>query len=153
MEQDELGIVIAAADSGSFSTTQQQRAQALRRALESKDQQAYTPLLAEDITFYSPVEAEPMRGKQGVSRLLSVVFDLFADFVYTGQADGADGDGGWHVLHFRARVGETPLEGVDLVRFDEAGLVSEFTVLVRPLAALNLLHRQIGARLGPPPTG
>ncbi len=148
MEQNEAATT--AVGSGSFSATQQQqRAQTLLRALESKDPQAYIPLLAEDIAFYSPVEAEPMRGKQQVSRLLSVVFDLFDDFHYTGQADGKEH---WHVLHFRAHVADTPLEGVDLVRFNGAGLVSEFTVLLRPLAALNLLHREIGARLGPPPT-
>ena len=140
MEPNDTGMTTSA-------TSSVARADALRKALESKDPDAYTALLAQDILFYSPVEAEPMRGKPVVSLLLGTVFSLFQDFRYTGQADGE----GWHVLHFTARVGDTTLEGVDLVRFDAVGLVSEFKVLLRPLAALEHLHREIGARLGPPP--
>src|ERR1700747_2938065 len=37
---------------------------------------------------------------------------------------------------FRARVGERELEGIDLLRFDADGLISDFTVMLRPLSGL-----------------
>lgn len=127
------------------------RAEVLRQALEAKDQERYTALFAEEVLFYSPIEAEPMQGRQMVSLVLSTVVEMFEDFHYTAQYVGRADSEVQHVLHFTARVGDTMLEGVDLVRFDEAGQVSEFKVLLRPFAALELLHRQMGARLGPPP--
>jgi hypothetical protein len=37
--------------------------------------------------------------------------------------------------------------GVDHLRFDDAGLVSEFTVLVRPLSGLIALAEAMGPRV------
>jgi hypothetical protein len=34
-----------------------------------------------------------------------------------------------------------------MIRFDEAGLITHFKVMIRPLKALNLVHRQMGETL------
>jgi hypothetical protein len=48
---------------------------------------------------------------------------------------------------FRARIGEREVEGIDLLRNDEQGLVADFTVLVRPLSATIALAEAVGSRL------
>src|SRR6266545_3025485 len=59
--------------------------------------------------------------------LLGILLDVFEDFRYTDQLDAADGTRG---LVFRARVGSRDVEGIDLLRFDDAGLIRDLTVMV-----------------------
>ena len=62
-------------------------------------------------------------------------------------------DGPAAALVFQVTVAGYPseVEGVNVVRFDDEGRVRESTVFVRPLAALNVLAREMGRRMGPPP--
>ena len=119
---------------------------ALREAIERKDSACYTALLAEDVRFFTPVESEPVVGREAVGRLLGAVFDVFQDFRYVGQASGD----GLHVLVFQARVGAVRAEGIDLLRIDDEGLIREFTVMMRPLAAVQAMSREMATRFGPP---
>ena len=44
------------------------------------------------------------------------------------------------------------INGVDLIRWDDAGRIVDFKVMVRPLKAMNLLHQKMGellAKLSP----
>jgi hypothetical protein len=45
-------------------------------------------------------------------------------------------------------VGDRELDGVDILRFGEDGLVRELTVMVRPLSAAIALAEVMQARLG-----
>ena len=44
-------------------------------------------------------------------------------------------------------MGERELDGVDILSFDEDGLVRELTVMVRPLSAVTALAEAMQARL------
>ena len=39
------------------------------------------------------------------------------------------------------------VNGVDIIRWNNAGLITEFRVMLRPLKAINLIHEQMGAML------
>ena len=39
------------------------------------------------------------------------------------------------------------VNGVDIVDFDDDGLITQFKVMVRPLQAVNMLWQQMGAQL------
>ncbi len=39
------------------------------------------------------------------------------------------------------------INGVDIIRFDDDGRIVHFKVMVRPLKAVNLLHRLMGEQL------
>jgi hypothetical protein len=110
-------------------------------ALASKDVNRYSEWFADDMKLYTPVREEPSVGKQTACQILSMVFSLFGNFhypdVFTGQRT--------HALIFRAEVKDIPLEGVDYVRTDENGRVTEFSVTMRPLKAINTLSKEIGA--------
>jgi hypothetical protein len=41
------------------------------------------------------------------------------------------------------------LKGIDLIRFDDAGRMIEFEVMVRPIKALQALGDEMGNRIGP----
>jgi len=56
---------------------------------------------------------------------------------FRAAVEGEDGDVA--SLIFSATVGGREVDGLDLLRFDSAGLVSELTVMVRPMSGLHAL--------------
>jgi hypothetical protein len=119
-------------------------AERFRAAVERKDLAAAGELLAPEIVFHSPVTFHPFIGRDTVRRLLAEVIQVFTDFRYTDELemDGA------HALIFRAGVAGTDreIEGIDLLRFDEQGLIADFTVMLRPLSALVPFAQAMGER-------
>ncbi|TDD71415.1 nuclear transport factor 2 family protein [Actinomadura rubrisoli] len=126
-----------------------------RHAVEAKDLAAITRALDPDIEFLSPVMAKPYRGRDAVTALLRVLLEVFEDFRYTDELVGvvAEGSAPSRALVFSARVRGTSVQGLDLLRFGEGGLVTGLTVMVRPLPAAMTLARVVGRRMeetGPP---
>ncbi len=112
-------------------------------ALASKDVNRYSQWFADDMRLYVPVYEEPLVGKQAACQILPVVFSIFENFHYPDVFVGQQ----THALVFRAEVGGIPLEGVDYLRTDENGLVTEFSVTMRPLKAITTLVKEIGAKM------
>ena len=118
-------------------------ADAFRRAIEAQDYTALMQTFAPDIVFHSPIVYHDYVGRDAVGPVLAAVMDVFVDFSYVEEFTSHDGK----VLLFRTRVGERDLEGVDILKFDAAGLVREFTVMVRPYSAATALRAAMAARL------
>ena len=116
-----------------------------RTAVESGDKQAMAAAMAPDVVFNSPVKHVPFEGRQAVEILFAALLETFEDFRYTDEFDAADGS---RALIFRARVGDRELEGIDILRFDDEGLVADFTVMVRPLTGAMALAEAVGRKLG-----
>ncbi len=51
------------------------------------------------------------------------------------------------MLEFKTTVEGVEIDGVDIIAWDAAGRIVDFKVMVRPLKAINLLHRLMGERL------
>lgn len=105
-------------------------------------------LLADDVVFYSPVVYTPQRGKEVTSLYLqaaAVTLPGEGDqaFRYTKQVLGGD----VAVLEFETSLGGKYVNGVDIIRCDEAGRIVEFRVMLRPLQAVNAVHAAMGAML------
>jgi hypothetical protein len=117
-------------------------AAAFRAAVERHDVEAVRELLAPDIVFHSPVTFHPFVGRDTVMALLSLVSQTFEDFRYTDEltVDGA------HALIFRAGIDGKELEGIDLLRFDQEGLIDDFTVMLRPLSGLIPFAQAMGEK-------
>jgi hypothetical protein len=117
-------------------------AAAFRAAVERGEIGSTAELLAADVVFHSPVTFHPFIGRETVSALLALVADTFEDFRYTDEleSDGA------HALIFRASVEGKELEGIDLLRLDEQGLIADFTVMVRPLSGLLPFAQAMGEK-------
>ncbi|MBC7768111.1 MAG: nuclear transport factor 2 family protein [Phycisphaerales bacterium] len=96
-------------------------------------------------TFRSPMAFKPYHSAEAATLLLRTVMTVFEDFTYHRQAASADGQS--VVLEFSARVGERSLKGVDLIAFDEDGLIIDFEVMIRPMNSLQALGAAMGERL------
>lgn len=115
-----------------------------RAAVESDDHTAMEACLAPDVVFRSPAVHTPYEGREATMQVLRAVTTVFEDFTYVDELTGADGTG---VLVFTTRVGDRQVQGIDLLRFGDDGLVTEFTVMVRPLKGLLALVEAMGSAL------
>ncbi|MFD5100988.1 nuclear transport factor 2 family protein [Streptomyces albidochromogenes] len=124
-----------------------------RAAVEKEDVAALAGLFTEDIRLYSPVKFQPFEGKPMVMGLFGVLLRTFEDFRYVGAYEGAaetsaDGkEAPSAVLIFRAVVNGKEIHGMDLLHFDDQGLIKEFTVMVRPQSAVQALGQAVLAGL------
>jgi hypothetical protein len=114
-----------------------------KEAVEARDFDAAIECLAPDVTFNSPVAHKPFEGKEAVAGVLRAVSETFEDFHYTDQLE----DGNTHALVFRARVGDKELEGLDLLRMNDDGLIENFTVMVRPASGLMALGQAMAPKV------
>ena len=120
--------------------------EAWHRFVASGDPEILAPLLSEHIVFRSPIVQSPIPGRAATLLVLTTVVQIFENFTYhrtfvAGSHDVA--------LEFAANIGKWQLKGIDLVKFEEAGEMIEFEVLIRPIKALQALAEEIGARIGP----
>ena len=111
-------------------------------AVQSGDFEAAIELLADDVVFRSPVVFSPYAGREAVGVLLRAVSRVFEDFRYTRMI----GDERDHALVFEARVGDRQIEGCDFIHLSDSGLISEFTVMVRPLSGALALAEAMRAQ-------
>ena len=51
------------------------------------------------------------------------------------------------IVEFKSEIEGITINGVDIISFDETGCITHFKVMVRPLKAMNLLHRKMGEML------
>jgi SnoaL-like domain len=113
--------------------------------MKSHDNAALWDLLDPDAVFESPVVHTPQRGRDIAFKYLSSAGKVLggAGFVYTGEWRSDLGV----VLEFETEIEGIKLNGVDIIRFGDDGRVVHFKVMVRPLKAINLLHRLMGEQL------
>ena len=116
-------------------------------------------LLDDDVVFYSPIVYTPQKGKAITTLYLQAAGQaLPGDEPASGAADNAVPDGGFRytksvlagdtaVLEFETTVEGKYVNGVDIIRCNDAGRIVEFRVMIRPLQAVNLVHRQMAATL------
>jgi hypothetical protein len=109
-------------------------------------------LLADDVVFWSPVVFTPQRGKEITTRYLeaaaaSLGGDATGDpaqaFRYTKQVVAGD----TAVLEFETTLHGKYVNGVDIIRCDDAARIVEFRVMMRPLQAIQAVHEEMGRRL------
>ncbi len=117
------------------------------RMIDSQDLSRLPELLHPQAVFRSPMAYKPYESAAAVSLILNTVVTVFEGFSYHRQLASADGLN--VVLEFSARVGDRQLKGVDVIRFDEAGLITDFEVMVRPMSGLQALGEEMGRRLAP----
>ena len=102
-------------------------------------------ILNDSAVFRSPMAFKPYVSATAVNLILNTVMKVSTQFEYHRQMVSEDGLS--VVLEFSAVVDGKSLKGIDLIRFDEAGLIVDFEVMVRPFNALQALGAEMGARL------
>lgn len=114
--------------------------------IASRDLAALQTLIHPDAVFRSPVAHTPYQGRDALVLALSTVIDVFEEFAY--HREFVTDDGLNVVLEFSAHVGGKKLKGVDLIKFDDQGLIREFEVMIRPASGLMALGEEMGKRVG-----
>ena len=115
-----------------------------RAAIEAGEIDEALACMTPEVVLHSPVTFKPFEGREAVATLFGILFRTFEDFRYVGEYDAEDGS---EVLHFRTRIGDRDVEGIDMIHYDADGMIDDFTVFVRPLSAVNALRDSIGAQL------
>jgi hypothetical protein len=113
--------------------------------MRSKDEAALWDLLHPDAVFESPVVHAPQIGRDIVFKYLSSAEKVLGGpgFKYVGEWRSDNGA----VLEFENEIEGIKLNGVDIITFADDGSITRFKVMVRPLKAINLLHRLMGEQL------
>jgi hypothetical protein len=112
--------------------------------VEEQDLDNALGAFAKDAVLHSPVTFKPIEGKADIGKVLGIVAEILGDFRYTDQLESKDGSLG---LIFRARIGDREVEGIDILRFNRAGLIKDITVMIRPRSALEAFRSEMEARL------
>ena len=118
---------------------------AFREAVESMDMDRAVSLMTEDVTFRSPVVHKPYQGRDQVAVILHAVARVFENFRYEREIGAEDTPD--HALVFRAHVGDREVEGADFLHVNDAGLIDEFFVMIRPLSGAMALAEAMRAEL------
>jgi hypothetical protein len=104
-------------------------------------------LLDDDVTYYPPDQHAPVTGKEPTKRHLLVAAIVFpfettasdppwGHFRYTKRLAAGD----TAMLEFEADLYGGPVNGVDIIRCNDAGRIVEFRIFIRPLPALHAAH-------------
>ena len=113
--------------------------------VQSRDMTALAEVLADEVVFHSPVLHTPQRGKAITLKYLQGAMQVLnnGQFQYLREIIG-ERDA---VLEFSTQIDGVLINGVDLIRWDAAGQIVDFKVMVRPLQAISLLHQKMGDML------
>lgn len=111
----------------------------------SRNPDKLSALLADDVVFHSPVVHTPQRGKAITTLYLTGALHVLNNptFRYVREIRG-ERDA---LLEFITEVDGLTINGVDLLRWDDAGRIVDFKVMVRPLKAIHLLHQKMAEML------
>ena len=118
---------------------------AWHQVVRSRDPATLLALLDESVVFHSPVVHTPQRGRTITFQYLMGAMQVLnnAQFRYEREIVG-DGQA---LLEFSTEIDGIQVNGIDLIRWNEAGRIVDFKVMVRPLKAVNLLHQRMGEML------
>lgn len=115
------------------------------RLAQARDASGLPALLAEDATFHSPVVHAPQHGRALVAAYLAAAFQVFGNpsFRYVRQIVGEHDA----ALEFETDIDGVHINGIDLIHWNAQGQIDDFKVMIRPLKAIELIHRLMARML------
>ena len=109
------------------------------------DPAVLSDLLADDVVFHSPVVHTPQAGKPVVMAYLVAASHVLGNDSFHYVRELVDGDE--MMLEFATELDGIAINGVDIIRFNDEGRITDFKVMVRPLKAINKVWEMMGAQL------
>ena len=112
---------------------------AWHKLIETKDAAALDNILADNVVFYSPIVHTPQKGKPITKLYLTAALYVFNNdsFKYLREVISNNNA----VLEFSTVIEGITVNGVDMITWGADGRITEFKVMVRPLKAINLIHK------------
>jgi hypothetical protein len=115
------------------------------RIVRERDAAGLQEILDAEAVFHSPVVHAPQRGRALAAGYLGAALEVFCapEFRYVREIRG-DSDA---MLEFDTLIDGVQVNGVDIIRWNAAGRIVEFKVMIRPLKAINAVHQRMAALL------
>jgi hypothetical protein len=115
------------------------------RLVRERDPDALQALLDPDVVFYSPVVHSPQIGRERTLLYLRGALHVLNNefFRYVGEWHGVNSA----VLEFEGVIDGFTVNGVDMIFWNEAGKITRFKVMVRPLKGMEALRARMAALL------
>ncbi|MGA0080383.1 MAG: nuclear transport factor 2 family protein [Ilumatobacteraceae bacterium] len=114
-------------------------------------------LLDDDVVFISPIVFTPQEGKAITKLYLQAAGQTLPGEKRSSESSTSDGksfryikevmSGNTAVLEFETYVEGKYVNGIDMITCNDTGKITEFKVMIRPLQAINLVHKQMGEML------
>ena len=119
--------------------------EAWHRIVLTQDPEGLQALLADDVVFHSPIVHTPQRGKAIARRYLEAALRVFFNptFHVVRKIHG-DTEA---ILEFETEIDGVTINAVDIVKWNRAGQIIEFKVMVRPLKAIGVVQQKMAAEL------
>jgi hypothetical protein len=115
------------------------------RIVRTGDAAALPALIAEDAVFFSPVVHSPRRGRDLMVMYLGAALEVVRNpsFRYVREIVG-ERDA---MLEFETVLDDVQVNGVDIITWNDAGQITEFKVMLRPLKGIDAVHRKMAEML------
>jgi SnoaL-like domain len=116
---------------------------------ESGDFALLDQLLADDVVFESPVVHTPQVGRAITKAYLIAAVKVLNSPKFRWVNRWFSGQSA--VLELATEIDGLTINAVDIINWNSEGRITHFKVMVRPLKAINALHRAMGKQLAATP--
>jgi hypothetical protein len=113
--------------------------------VKQPDHQALWNMLHPDAVFESPVVHTPQAGRDIVFKYLASADKVLGGegFAYAREWLGPDSA----IIEFENVINGIKVNGIDMITWNDAGQITHFKVMVRPLKAIQMVHQMMGEML------
>ena len=115
------------------------------KLIETRDAAGLDAILAESVVFHSPVVHTPQVGKPITKLYLTAALHVLNNDTFEYLREVISGNNA--VLEFQTVIDDISINGVDMITWGEDGRITDFKVMLRPLKAVNLVHKMMGNML------
>ena len=107
----------------------------------NQDHDLLKSILAENVIFYSPVVFTAQKGKDLTFLYLMAAAQVFKNksFSYIKEIINEN----HATLEFELNINGIEINGIDLITWNEEGMIIEFKVFIRPLQGVNVIHKMM----------
>lgn len=114
--------------------------------LEAMDISQLDQVIDKQCVFHSPIVFKPQEGRRLTIMYLSAAFQMFSEADYFKYIKKIVQDN-HAMLEFNAKIDGILIDGVDIITWNDEGLITEFKVMIRPLKAIDLIKSKMLAQL------
>ncbi|MEN6358736.1 MAG: nuclear transport factor 2 family protein [Smithella sp.] len=115
------------------------------KLVETRDAAGLDNILDENVVFHSPVVHTPQAGKPITTLYLTAALHVLNNETFKYLREVVSGNNA--VLEFLTVIDGITINGVDMITWNEDGRIIDFKVMLRPLKAVNLVHKMMGEML------
>ena len=118
---------------------------AWHKLIEARDAEGLDNILAESVVFHSPVVHTPQTGKPITTFYLTAALHVLNNNTFKYLREVVSGNHA--VLEFQTVIDGITINGVDMISWGKDGRITDFKVMLRPLKAVNMVHKMMGDML------